>query len=61
MTHYTEIKWKEQKAKQDRIIEEYLNGTDNKDVLMARLYGLGLRGDYLTAEVNQAVGRKEAK
>lgn len=51
--------WHWQKAKQDAMVEDFILGNDSTDVLSARLFGLGLRGDYLKAEVRQADERRE--
>ena len=55
--------WHAKKERQDAFIQAYLDAKphsidDSEDVLRARLFGLGLRGDYLAAEVRQAVGRR---
>lgn len=57
----SESKWRELKERQDAMINEFLDGVDSEDVLLARLYGLGLRGDYLESEVRQAKARKHGR
>jgi len=57
--------WHAKKERQDAMINAFLEAKPHTidgshDVLRARLWGLGLRGDYLDAEVRQAVGRKQA-
>jgi hypothetical protein len=53
--------WDAKKVRQDAIIEAFIQGDDSPDVLRARLFGLGLRSDYLAAEVFQATGRRQAR
>lgn len=50
--------WHAKKVKQDAMVDEFINGVDSEAVLRARLYGLGLRGDYLESEVQQAFMRR---
>jgi hypothetical protein len=56
-----ESKWHENKEKQDAMVNEFIAGHDSVEVLKARLYGLGLRGDYLESELAQAVARKATR
>src|SRR3954471_23290661 len=57
----SESAWRELKEKQDAMVEEFINGIDSEHVLRARLYGLGLRGDYLESEVRQAIARRATR
>lgn len=55
--------WHVKKEMQDAIIDSYINAAPtsidaSESVLMARLSGLGMRGDYLASEVRQAMARR---
>ena len=55
--------WHVKKEMQDAIIDGFINAQSgsidaSESVLMARLSGLGLRGDYLASEVRQAMARR---
>lgn len=54
MPTQSESLWRANKERQDQCVQDYLNGIDSEDVLRARLYGLGLRGDYLESEMRFA-------
>ena len=55
--------WHAKKERQDAYINAFLEAKPHTidgsyDVLRARLWALGLRGDYLDSEMRQAVARK---
>ena len=55
--------WHAKKEKQDAIVQNFIQAKpgdidSSESVLMARLSGLGLRGDYLASEVRQAMARR---
>ena len=55
--------WHAKKEKQDAYVQNFIEANPgdidaSESVLMARLKGLGLCGDYLASEVRQAMARR---